>query len=113
MSASGPAGEAPPEDPGLLEDNTFVDHGASGFVDAAEDPQSTFALDVDTGSFTVARTLLEQGVRPPAASIRVEEWVNSFAYGDAARRRRRPRPSRRRPGPPAAWTTAPSWSGSP
>ena len=65
-------------------DDTFVDHGTSGYVDPQEDPESTFALDVDTGSFSVAKSLLAQGVRPPAASIRAEEWVNSFDYGDEA-----------------------------
>ncbi len=47
-----------------------------------EDPRSTFALDVDTGSYGVARTLLEQGLLPPAESIRVEEWVNSLPVTD-------------------------------
>ena len=68
--------------PGVLEDNTFVDAGTSGFIKTASDPLSTFALDVDTGSYSVARTLLAQGHRPPPASIRVEEWVNAFDYGD-------------------------------
>lgn len=70
--------------PGVLEDNTFVDAGTSGFVNAATDPLSTFALDVDTGSYSVGRTLLAMGHRPPAASIRPEEWVNAFEYGDPA-----------------------------
>jgi Ca-activated chloride channel family protein len=68
--------------PGPLEDNTFVDAGTSGFVDPGEDPLSTFALDVDTGSYGVARTLLDQGLLPPAGSIRVEEWVNSLPSSD-------------------------------
>ena len=74
------------DEPGLLDDNTFVDAGTSGFVPVAHDPLSTFALDVDTGSYTVARTLLDQGVLPPPASIRVEEWVNAFDFGDPAAR---------------------------
>ena len=53
--------------------------------DAAADARSTFALDVDTGSFGVARTLLGQGYRPPPASIRVEEWVNAFELRRPAR----------------------------
>ena len=69
---------------GLLDDNTFIDAGTSGFVDTAGDPLSTFGLDVDTSSYSVARTLLQQDVLPPRASIRVEEWVNSFDYGDEA-----------------------------
>ncbi len=71
-------------DPGLLDDNTFVDAGTSGFVDPQADPLSTFALDVDTGSFSVARTLLASGLLPPPESIRTEEWVNAFDYHQQA-----------------------------
>jgi len=73
-----------PRDPGLLEGNTFVDAGTSGFTDPREDPLSTFALDVDTGSYSVGRTLLRSGLRPPADSIRPEEWVNAFDYQQPA-----------------------------
>ncbi len=64
--------------PGLEEENTFVDPGTSGFVSTAEDRLSTFGLDVDSGSFNVARTLLTQGQPVPAASIRPEEWINAL-----------------------------------
>ncbi len=74
----------PVAEPGLLDDNTFVDAGTSGFIETASDPRSTFGLDVDTGSYSVARTLLEQGLRPPKESVRVEEWVYSFDYHDEA-----------------------------
>jgi Ca-activated chloride channel family protein len=67
------------EVPGPLDENTFVDAGTSGFVDAAQDAESTFALDVDTGSWNVAQTLLRGGTLPPPASIRVEEWVNALS----------------------------------
>lgn len=70
--------------PGPTEDNTFVDAGTSGFVDPRQDPLSTFALEVDTGSYGVARSLLDQGYRPPPESVRVEEWVNAMAYDDPA-----------------------------
>jgi Ca-activated chloride channel family protein len=70
--------------PGPTDDNTFVDAGTSGFIDPRQDPLSTFALDVDTGSYGVARSLLDQGYRPPPASIRVEEWVNAMEYDDPA-----------------------------
>ncbi|MET0526229.1 MAG: von Willebrand factor type A domain-containing protein [Nocardioides sp.] len=77
-------GGGPVPIPGPTEDNTFVDAGTSGFVDPRQDPLSTFALDVDTGSYGVARSLLEQGYRPPPASVRVEEWVNAMEYDDPA-----------------------------
>jgi Ca-activated chloride channel family protein len=85
-AGSGPSGAAGPVDidPGITDDNTFVDAGTSGAVDPDVDPLSTFALDVDSGSYTVARTLLTQHVQPPAASIRAEEWLNAFPYDDPA-----------------------------
>ncbi|WP_322937519.1 vWA domain-containing protein [Nocardioides bizhenqiangii] len=74
----------PPLPPAPNEDNFFRDHGTSGFVETATDARSTFALDVDTGSYGVARNLLGQGFRVPPAGIRVEEWVNAFEYDDPA-----------------------------
>ncbi|MFC7491597.1 MULTISPECIES: vWA domain-containing protein [unclassified Knoellia] len=82
-SSSGLAQPSPagPPVPGPLEDNTFVDAGTSGFVDPRDKPRSTFAVDVDGGSFRVARALLHDGHLPPPESVRVEEWVNSFDSG--------------------------------
>jgi Ca-activated chloride channel family protein len=73
--------------PGVLDDNTFVDAGSAGVVSTARDPLSTFGLDVDTGSYTVGRTLLRAGHLPPRASVRPEEWVNAFDYGYPAPQR--------------------------
>jgi Ca-activated chloride channel family protein len=78
---AGAADSGPGGYPGVLQANTFVDAGTSGFVSTAQDPLSTFALDVDTGSYSVANELLSLGHRPPAASIRPEEWINAFEYG--------------------------------
>ena len=77
-------GAAQPVDPSVTRDNTFVEEGVSGYVDAAVDPLSTFALDVDNGSYRVAQALVDQLVRPPSESVRPEEWVNAFSYGDPA-----------------------------
>jgi Ca-activated chloride channel homolog len=65
----------------------FRDAGTSGVVDTAEDRLSTFALDVDTGSWTLARGYLSRGLLPPAAAVRTEEFVNAQAYDDPAPRR--------------------------
>jgi Ca-activated chloride channel family protein len=54
------------------------------FVKTTEDRLSTFGLDVDTASYTVARRYLREGHLPPPAAIRVEEFVNYFSYGDPA-----------------------------
>lgn len=58
--------------------NTFEDYGVNPFIDTTEDALSTFAVDVDTGSYTVARSYLLDGFLPPSEAIRVEEFVNYF-----------------------------------
>lgn len=59
-------------------DNTFQDYGVNPYTNAAEDHLSTFALDVDTASYTVARRYVMDGNQPPPDAIRVEEFVNHF-----------------------------------
>ncbi|MBW8810960.1 MAG: VWA domain-containing protein, partial [Lysobacter sp.] len=49
-----------------------------------EQPLSTFSIDVDTGSYTNVRRMLNDGVRPPADAVRAEEFINYFDYGHAA-----------------------------
>jgi Ca-activated chloride channel family protein len=59
----------------------YHDWGKNPWVDASKDRLSTFAADVDTASFSIARKkLLDEGTLPPAASVRVEEFVNAFKY---------------------------------
>jgi len=70
----------PTPPPDRLEDNRFTDYGYRRFIDTNQDPLSTFALDVDTGSYTVARRWLDEGVMPPPPAVRVEEFVNWFDY---------------------------------
>jgi Ca-activated chloride channel family protein len=62
-------------------DNYFRDYGVNPFVDSYEDHLSTFALDVDTASYSVARRYIMDGNLPPAEAVRVEEFVNSFDLG--------------------------------
>lgn len=59
---------------------SYTDAGVNGFVDAATDRVSTFSIDVDTASYAIARRKLTEGQLPPTAAVRVEEFVNSFAY---------------------------------
>jgi Ca-activated chloride channel family protein len=58
----------------------YKDWGRNQWTDASKDHLSTFAADVDTASYTIARRKLLEGALPPAASVRVEEWVNYFKY---------------------------------
>ncbi|UPG91970.1 VWA domain-containing protein [Luteibacter aegosomaticola] len=52
--------------------------------EAATDPVSTFSIDVDTGSYTNVRHLLNEGQLPQADAVRSEEFINYFNYGYAA-----------------------------
>ena len=45
-------------------------------------PLSTFGIDVDTASYTLARTWLDGGELPPPDAVRIEEFVNAFRYED-------------------------------
>lgn len=85
---------APPSTGGTTEPNDqpygdmfFESYGVNPFIDTEDDNLSTFGLDVDTASYTMARGYLEGGHLPPPPSVRVEEMVNFFDYGDAPPRR--------------------------
>ena len=58
----------------------YHDWGKNPWTETAKDHLSTFAADVDTASYTIARRKLNEGTLPPAASVRVEEFVNYFRY---------------------------------
>ena len=71
----------PPPDP-------YRDQGRDRFADfepnpvkvVAEEPVSTFSIDVDTASYGFVRASLNSGVLPPEDAVRVEELVNYFPY---------------------------------
>ncbi len=46
----------------------------------AEEPVSTFSIDVDTSSYSFMRASLNNGALPPDDAVRVEELVNYFPY---------------------------------
>ena len=62
-------------------DMFFEDYGVNPSIDTEDDHLSTFALDVDTGSYTIMRNYLSEGNLPPSDSVRVEEYVNYFDQG--------------------------------
>ena len=73
----------------ILSDQTtseeYTDYGVNPFTKTKTDAQSTFSIDVDTASYTIARRKLNSGSLPPFSSVRVEEFVNFFDYNyDAA-----------------------------
>ena len=48
---------------------------------ATDDALSTFAVDVDTAAYSIARRSLLASQRPTESLVRVEEFVNYFKYG--------------------------------
>lgn len=61
----------------------FEDYGENEWTAASEDALATFSIDVDTASYSLARSSLNSARLPQASSIRVEEFVNVFDYGYA------------------------------
>jgi len=52
------------------------------FRKTADEPLSTFGIDVDTASYSNVRRFLEGGELPPPGAVRVEEMLNYFRYDD-------------------------------
>ncbi len=61
----------------------FKHFGVNPTIDTEEEPFSTFSVDVDSASYSLARSYLQRGFLPPEDAIRVEEFVNAFDYGYA------------------------------
>ncbi|ODA67975.1 von Willebrand factor [Methyloligella halotolerans] len=55
----------------------------SGFQITADDPVSTFSIDVDTASYSFVRSSLDRNVLPQRDAVRTEELINYFDYGYA------------------------------
>ncbi|MDD5708177.1 MAG: von Willebrand factor type A domain-containing protein [Kiritimatiellae bacterium] len=56
----------------------------NSFIETRVNPFSTFAIDVDTAAYTLTRQALTGGALPDPESVRTEEIVNAFDYGDSA-----------------------------
>ena len=52
------------------------------FLSVAQNPLSTFSIDVDTASYANVRRFLMQDQRPPKDAVRIEELLNYFPYHD-------------------------------
>ena len=58
----------------------FADFDPNPVKVVAEEPVSTFSIDVDTASYSFVRAALNRGEWPPHDAVRVEELVNYFPY---------------------------------
>jgi len=50
------------------------------FKDAAQNPLSTFSIDVDTASYSNVRRFIRGSQMPPKDAVRIEEMINYFNY---------------------------------
>lgn len=70
------AGELAPQPSG----DEFTNFDEQRLKIAAEEPVSTFSIDVDTASYSYTRRMLEDGYVPEPDAIRIEELLNYFPY---------------------------------
>ena len=69
----------PQEEPWNREGYAHLDENP--FVPVADDPLSTFSIDVDTAAYSNLRRMLNAGQRQiPKGAVRIEEMVNYFRY---------------------------------
>lgn len=52
----------------------------NGFKQVMNSPLSTFSIDVDRASYSNVRRFINNGQKPPADAVRVEEMINYFKY---------------------------------
>jgi Ca-activated chloride channel family protein len=72
MGASVDATQFNTEEYGRIQENEFLS--------VAENPLSTFSVDVDRAAYSNVRRFLRDGQRPPRDAVRIEEMVNYFTY---------------------------------
>lgn len=68
--------------PPMPQHNTesYTPVGENVFINANNDPLSTFSIDVDTASYANIRRYINGGSLPPVGAVRIEEMVNYFSY---------------------------------
>ncbi|NDW19832.1 VWA domain-containing protein [Dysgonomonas sp. 216] len=50
------------------------------FISPANEPLSTFSIDVDNAAYTNFRRFVNRGSKPPKDAVRIEEFINYFSY---------------------------------
>ena len=76
-------GWMPTSQPELAGGDSYAKIRENPFLDSRAAPLSTFGIDVDTASYANVRRFLQNGARPPADAVRVEELINYFPTSDA------------------------------
>ncbi len=63
-----------------LDSEEFANEDDNPVRVVAEDPVSTFSIDVDTASYSIVRSSLNRGQLPNPDAVRIEEMINYFPY---------------------------------
>jgi Ca-activated chloride channel family protein len=66
--------------PTLPDTETYASASPNPVKVTAEEPVSTFSIDVDTASWALIRSTLKRGILPAPEMVRIEEMVNYFPY---------------------------------
>ena len=80
VTAPAPDALAPP----VENTEAYANEAPNPVTVTAEEPVSTFSIDVDTASYAVVRSSLTGGFLPTPDQVRIEEMVNYFPYAYAA-----------------------------
>lgn len=64
----------------LNDTEEFANLAANPVKVVTQEPVSTFSIDVDTASYSLIRSSLQNGYMPPPEAVRVEEMINYFPY---------------------------------
>lgn len=78
----------PYESMDIQEEEPIINHNTEGyalvqeneFLNAKENPLSTFSIDVDGASYSNTRRFIDGGSLPPTDAVRIEEFINYFSY---------------------------------
>lgn len=72
---------APQQPQYIANRENYLHYAHNGVQRVAEDPVSTFSIDVDTAAYAnVRRMLSQEGRLPPTDAVRLEEMINYFSY---------------------------------
>ncbi|RYY92354.1 MAG: VWA domain-containing protein, partial [Alphaproteobacteria bacterium] len=71
---------APQPIPGDVNRDKYADGKINSVKLVADEPVSTFSIDVDTASYSNVRRMLNAGHLPPKDAVRIEELINYFDY---------------------------------
>jgi len=72
-----------PPPPSAVSTERYPDATPNPVHRVADEPVSTFSIDVDTAAYSNVRRFIANGAPPPRDAVRVEEMINYFDYGYA------------------------------